>query len=172
MSDDVRLALVVGGVVMILIAILWRTLAVLGRRRRLHAGLAAIDPQDRAARRDRARRRRSPPVGAHPARARRPRDRSACLPRDPLAVARRQWEPVDTMRVRQLREWASQGARTRHGTDVSSFGPAVTRLSDMGGPRPPEPDAQPVAATTTEPAHAAPQPEEAGVSWHAEPNAP
>ena len=53
---------------------------------------------------------------------------------------------MDTLRVRQLREWASQELE-RHGASVSSFGPAVTRLSDMGGPRPPDADQAPAAAT-------------------------
>jgi hypothetical protein len=52
-----------------------------------------------------------------------------------LAVARRQWEPTGARRVGELRRWAAdQVATTGH---VTEFGPAVTRLADMGGPRPP-----------------------------------
>jgi hypothetical protein len=54
-----------------------------------------------------------------------------------LAIARRQWEPSGTARVGELRQWAR--AELEHqGFDVIAFGPAFTRLSDMGGPRLPE----------------------------------
>ena len=54
-----------------------------------------------------------------------------------LAVARRQWEPTGPPRVASLRRWASEELEFQ-GHPVSAFGPAVTRLADMGGPRPPE----------------------------------
>jgi hypothetical protein len=164
MSDDVRLALIVGGVLAIAIAILWRTAVVQGHRRRLRAGLEATDPQDRARAAivlvDEGLHRSANTLLTHVAREPDPRVNHAIA----LAVARRQWEPVDTPRVRQLRAWASEEL-TRHGPGVSSFGPAVTRLSDMGGPRPPDAEERPAPAP-------APQPEDVAVSWHAEPNAP
>ena len=58
-----------------------------------------------------------------------------------LAVAHRQWEPSGSARVLALRMWASKELETQ-GYDVSPFGPAFTRISDMGGPqRPPLPTA-------------------------------
>ena len=174
MSDDVRLGLIVGGIAAILIAILWRSLVVHGRRRRLRAGLEATDPQDRARAgivlADEGLHRSARTLLGHVARETDPRVCHAIA----LAVARRQWEPVDTLRVRQLREWASQELE-RQGASVSSFGPAVTRLSDMGGPRPPDADQAPGAPAATpapvaaEPASDAPQPDEIAVSWHADP---
>jgi hypothetical protein len=57
------------------------------------------------------------------------------------AVAHRQWEPGGSARVLALRMWASKELETQ-GYDVSPFGPAFTRISDMGGPqRPPLPTA-------------------------------
>ncbi len=50
-----------------------------------------------------------------------------------LAVARRQWEPTGARRVVELRRWAAEQVATTG--QVTEFGPAVTRLSDMGGPR-------------------------------------
>ncbi|HEV2993952.1 MAG TPA: hypothetical protein VG869_09940 [Acidimicrobiia bacterium] len=55
-----------------------------------------------------------------------------------LAIARRQWEPSGPPRVTQVRRWASDELGYQ-GQPVRSFGPAVTRLSDMGGPRLPQP---------------------------------
>jgi hypothetical protein len=58
-----------------------------------------------------------------------------------LAVAHRQWEPGGSARVLALRMWASKELESQ-GYDVSPFGPAFTRISDMGGPqRPPLPTA-------------------------------
>ena len=65
-----------------------------------------------------------------------------------LAVARRQWEPGGSARVSELRAWAR--AELEHqGFEVVAFGPAFTRLSDMGGPRLPErePQAAPASAS-------------------------
>jgi hypothetical protein len=186
-SDDVRLGLIVGGVVAIVLALLWRFLVLHERHRKLRAGLEAPDPQDRARAgivlADAGLHRSARTLLGHVARETDPRVCHAIA----LAVARRQWEPVNTLRVRQLREWASHEL-DRHGEGVSSFGPAVTRLSDMGGPRPPEADQAPapgpVATPPTAPATApvpepAPEPErepipaasppgEAGVSWRAD----
>jgi hypothetical protein len=54
-----------------------------------------------------------------------------------LAVAHRQWEPGGSERVLALRMWAARELGTQ-GYDVNPFGPAFTRISDMGGPqRPP-----------------------------------
>ena len=50
-----------------------------------------------------------------------------------LAVARRQWEPTGARRVVELRRWAADQVATT--AEVTEFGPAVTRLADMGGPR-------------------------------------
>lgn len=54
------------------------------------------------------------------------------------AVARRQWEPAGPPGVTELREWAASELTT-HGYNVTTFGPATTRLADMGGPRLPQP---------------------------------
>lgn len=54
-----------------------------------------------------------------------------------LTVGRRQWEPGSGRRATALRSWA--GAELlAHGVEVLPFGPAFTRLSDMGGPRLPK----------------------------------
>lgn len=73
-----------------------------------------------------------------------------------LAVAHRQWEPGGSKRVLALRTWAS-GELSTQGYDVNPFGPAFTRISDMGGPQRP-PRVPPTAAepTTSEPSAAAP----------------
>lgn len=56
-----------------------------------------------------------------------------------LAIARRQWEPTGPPRVARVRQWASEELN-RQGQRTQEFGPAVTRLSDMGGPRLPGPN--------------------------------
>jgi hypothetical protein len=56
-----------------------------------------------------------------------------------LAVARRQWEPSGSTPVSELRQW-TRAELEHQGFDVIAFGPAFTRLSDMGGPRLPERD--------------------------------
>jgi hypothetical protein len=151
-SDDVRLGLIVAGVAAVLLAVVWRFVVVSGRRRRIQKGLRASDPQDRARAGivlvDQGLHRSARVLLAHVATEQDVRVNHAIA----LAVARRQWEPVDTLPVRQLREWASRELEQR-GESISAFGPAVTRLSDMGGPRPP--DDQP-AAGTTEPATSGP----------------
>ena len=169
MSDDVRLGLVVGGAVAVMLAIAWRSFVVNGRRRRLRKGLQAPDPQDRARAGillvDEGLNRSARPLLGHVAREADPRVRHAIA----LAVARRQWEPVNTLRVRQLREWASQELASR-GEVVSPFGPAVTRLSDMGGPRPADdrPGSKPENDRFEEEAPASEHARPSGVSWHLE----
>lgn len=137
MSDAVRIGLIVGGVAAVLIALVWRSLVVNGRRRRMRKRLRSPDPQERARAGillvDEGLHRSARVLLAHVASEVDPRVCHAIA----LAVARRQWEPVDSLRVRQLREWAAQELE-RRGEDVHAFGPAVTRLSDMGGPRPPD----------------------------------
>lgn len=144
MSDDVRIGLIVGGIAAVLIALVWRSLVVNGRRRRIRKRLRSPDPQERARAGillvDEGLHRSARVLLAHVATEPDPRASHAIA----LAVARRQWEPVDSLRVRQLREWASQELE-RRGEQVAAFGPAVTRLSDMGGPR--LPDAKPTPAT-------------------------
>lgn len=62
------------------------------------------------------------------------------------AVARRQWEPAGLAGVADLREWAAATLAAR-GVPVAGFGPALTRLSDMGGPRRSGADRTPVLVT-------------------------
>ncbi len=170
MSDDVRLGLIVGGAIAIVIAIVWRSLVVRGRRGRASRGLESEDPQERAragiALVDEGLQRSARPLLAHVAREQDERVRHAIA----LAVARRQWEPVDTKQVTQLREWASIELE-QHGAPVHGLGPAVTRLSDMGGPRLPAPESGAPAASGGQPASTSPDdpsssgPE--GVHWRA-----
>jgi hypothetical protein len=54
-----------------------------------------------------------------------------------VAVARRQWEPAAAPGVADLRAWAATELDAR-GIPVEGFGPALTRLADMGGPRRPD----------------------------------
>lgn len=73
-----------------------------------------------------------------------------------LAVAHRQWEPGGSKRVLALRLWAARELTTQ-GYDVNPFGPAFTRISDMGGPARPTAPAAVVApgqSTDTAPAAA------------------
>jgi hypothetical protein len=167
MSDNVRIGLVVGGVAAVLLALLWRFLVVNGRRRRIRKRLRADDPQERARAGillvDEGLQRSARVLLSHVATEPDPRASHAIA----LAVARRQWEPVDSLRVRQLREWAAQELE-RHGEAVAAFGPAVTRLSDMGGPR--SPDEKPASAA---PGSVVPDPAEAPpAAAPAEPSAP
>ncbi len=50
------------------------------------------------------------------------------------SVALRQWEPSDRASVTRIREWSASHLIERGGA-VRRFGPAVTRLADMGGPQ-------------------------------------
>lgn len=54
-----------------------------------------------------------------------------------IGVSRRQWEPAGIGKVMDLRLWASRTLEL-YGVDVQRFGPALTRLADMGGPRRPD----------------------------------
>jgi hypothetical protein len=157
MSDNLRLGLIVAGVAAVALAIIWRLVVVNGRRRRIRKGLRATDPQDRARAGillvDEGLHRSARVLLAHVATEADARVNHAIA----LAVARRQWEPVDTLPVRQLREWAAKELEQR-GERVSAFGPAVTRLSDMGGPRPPDDRAPTATPEPAAPEPAAPEP--------------
>jgi hypothetical protein len=149
-SDTTTVVLIGAGVVAIGAAIVWRQAARHSRKaglvrrfaspmaeRRAQAGTDLVDlGLSRAAR----------PILAHVADEDDPRVRQAIA----LAVARRQWEPGGSARVAELRAWAR--AELEHqGFDVVAFGPAFTRLSDMGGPRLPE-SQSPVATGCESPA--------------------
>jgi HEAT repeats len=137
MSDDVRLGLVLGGAVLVLAALLWRYLHRRGQTHALLRQMEDTDPQVRARAGisliDLGLSRASRPLLAHVATE--PDDRVKLAVA--LAVGRRQWEPSNTKRVRQVREWAALELE-RQGQPMTAFGPAMTRLSDMGGPRPPD----------------------------------
>jgi hypothetical protein len=167
MSDGVR-GLIVGGVVAIVVAVLWRYAVLHGRRSRALRGLDALDPQDRAraaiALIDEGLQRSAEPILARLASEQDDRVRLAIAP----AVARRTREPVDTKQVTQLHHWASLELE-RQGRPVHTVDPAVTRLSDTGGSPPPEQDvtvAPSTAPPTSEP-HPEPSPKPGGVDWHA-----
>jgi hypothetical protein len=138
--------LVIGGGAAIVAAVIWRERT--GRRRlsRLTQQLDSTDPERRIASGQLA-------VSYGLTRAAR-----TLLPRveheeDPavragyaMAVAHRQWEPGGSKRVLALRMWAARELAAQ-GYDVNPFGPAFTRISDMGGPaRPVPPAAAPVPA--------------------------
>jgi hypothetical protein len=65
-----------------------------------------------------------------------------------VAVARRQWEPAAAPGVASLREWAAAELDAR-GIPVEGFGPALTRLADMGGPRRPDDGPRPKQEVTS-----------------------
>jgi hypothetical protein len=138
-ADPTALALVAAGGVAIGGAVAWRQVARHGRKRTLLRRLASPVP-DRRARAavdlvDLGLGRVAGPLLAHVA-----TEEDARVRRDlALAVARRQWEPNGSARVAELRQWA-RGELEHQGFDVVAFGPAFTRLSDMGGPRLPERD--------------------------------
>jgi hypothetical protein len=135
MSDDVRLGLVIAGAVLVVVAILWWLTSRRRRKRRLVRELRAADAQDRARAGirlvDLGLGRAARPLLDHVAGETDPRVRLAIA----LAVARRQWEPNNAPRVARLRDWASAELDAQ-GQPVEPFGPAMTRISDMGGPRP------------------------------------
>lgn len=126
------------GVIAIVVAIIWRA----GSRRRQISRfarlLASTDPQRRAEAAigltelglDRSAR----PLLEH-TRTETDPDVRVCIA---AAVARRQWEPGGPPGVTPLREWAA-AELADHGYNVTNFGPATTRLADMGGPRLPQP---------------------------------
>jgi hypothetical protein len=149
MLDDtvIDVVLISVGVIAIVVAIIWRAGSRRGQIDRLARLLESTDPQRRADAAvsitelglDRSAR----PLLAH-----------ARIETDPAvrvtiaaAVARRQWEPAGPPGVTQLREWAAAELATQ-GYNVTTFGPATTRLADMGGPR----LAQPLQPTATAPA--------------------
>ena len=152
MSDDIRLGLVVGGAALLVIAIVWRQTTHHRVRSALIRGLDAPEPQERA----RAAIQlieRGLPRAARPLLDLIPRENDARVRLAiALAVARRQWEPSNAPRVTTLRDWTSTELE-RQGQPVRAFGPAFTRIADMGGPRPagsgprpapqPEPEVQP-----------------------------
>jgi len=152
MAANTQLYLVAGGAAAIVLAILWRAAAHHNQTSRLTRRLrSAEEPADRAHAGneliDLGLRRVARPVLTAMA--------SECDARVcqsvALAVARRQWEPSGADRVAQLRRWAADELDTNG--DVTQFGPAVTRLSDMGGPRlpPRQPQGAPARPATTPP---------------------
>jgi hypothetical protein len=162
MSDDVRMGLVISGAALALIAILWWLTSRRRRKRRLVRQLRATDPQERA----RAGIRlvdlgfstATRPLLDHVSGETDARVRLAIA----LAVARRQWEPNNATRVARLRDWASVELE-QQGQAVEPFGPAMTRISDMGGPRPD--DQGPAKGPVTGPAKEAAVPEPS-IDWH------
>jgi hypothetical protein len=135
MKVDTQLMLIAGGAAAILLAVLWRYLARRHQVSRLSRRLvSANDPADRA-RAGNAIVELGLPRAANPtlrAMTQEPDDRVRLS--IALAVARRQWEPARAKRVVHLRGWASEELDFQ-GRPVHGFGPAVTRLADMGGPR-------------------------------------
>ena len=149
MNDEVRLGLIVGGAVIIALAIAWRTVVRRRRRGALIRQMRSSDPQTRA---------RGAiglvDLGLSPS----ARVLMRRLPNETddrvrlavsLAIARRQWEPSNAKRVLELRTWAGNELE-RQGQTVQPFRPALTRISDMGGPRPADldPHATPAPPST------------------------
>jgi hypothetical protein len=145
----VRLVIVVVGLIDIALACAWR---VGYRRRRLDELTQALDVSDPGARAraadalvrlglDRA----APPLLAHVDDETDAQVRATIA----LAVARRQWEPAAVPGVAALRAWAS-AEMDAQGIPVQGFGPALTRLADMGGPRRPDHGPRPAAAPEPE----------------------
>jgi hypothetical protein len=141
-ADPTTTALVAAGGVALGAALVWRLSARHLRKRSLVRRLASPTPESRVAAGtqlielglSRAAKPLLAYVGGEP---------DPDVRRDvALAIARRQWEPNGTAGVAELRQWA-RGELEHQGFDVVAFGPAFTRLSDMGGPRLPEraPDA-------------------------------
>lgn len=163
MSDNVRLGLVVGGAALLVVAVLWRLTTRHLVRRALDRALDAPEPQERA---------RAAiqlielglPRAARPLLDLVPRERDArVLLAISLAVARRQWEPSNATRVNTLRDWASTELE-RQGQPVRAFGPAFTRIADMGGPRPAGSGPRPAPAPRAEP-EPAPAPSPNAIAW-------
>jgi len=166
MRPDTQTLLLAGGAAACLLAVLWRFLARHHQISRLvHRLEGAVEPEERAragqALVDLGLRRAARPV-LH-AVEREPDDRVRLSLA--LAVARRQWEPVGPPRVASLRRWASEELDFQ-GRPVTSFGPAVTRLADMGGPRLPESARAPSSnAGDPRPDAADPDPASASPVW-------
>jgi hypothetical protein len=124
------------GIVAILIAIVWRYLARRARLARLDNRLRCNDEAAERARAGNALVELGLPRAAKPilrAMVQEPDDRVRLSVA--LAIARRQWEPARAKRVVTVRGWASEELDLQ-GRPVRGFGPAITRLADMGGPRP------------------------------------
>jgi len=156
MAANTQLYLIAGGAAAIVLAILWRGVGRHNQTSRLTRRLrSAEEPADRARAGNELvdlglRRAARPVLKVMPAE----RDARVCQS-VALAVARRQWEPSGVERVAQLRRWAADQLHTNG--DVTQFGPAVTRLSDMGGPRlPPRPPQGAPAGPATAPPVAPP----------------
>ncbi|HSO95687.1 MAG TPA: hypothetical protein VLV81_06570 [Acidimicrobiia bacterium] len=158
MKADTQLILVAAGAAAILLAIVWRFLA---RARQIHRLERALRGDGQPAERARA---GNTIVELGLARA--SKSVLQMMPKEPddrvrlsvaLAVARRQWEPTRAKRVVQVRAWASEELE-QHGRPVREFGPAVTRLADMGGPRNPNPPRRPNGANVQPEAPTAPTP--------------
>jgi hypothetical protein len=135
MKADSQMMLIAGGAAAIVLAGVWRYLARHRQLSRLSRRLqSANDPAERA-------RAGNAIIELGLPRAAKPTLRAVTQEPDPrvrlsiaLAVAKRQWEPTRAKRVRHLRGWASEELDFQ-GRPVHEFGPAVTRLADMGGPR-------------------------------------
>lgn len=137
MKVDAQLLLIAAGAAAIVLAIVWRFLARAHQIRRLNRVLRLDEqPPERA---------RAGNVIVTLGLARAAKSILRAMANEPddrvrlsvaLAIARRQWEPTRAQRVVQLRAWASEELEFQ-GRPVRPFGPAVTRLADMGGPRDP-----------------------------------
>jgi hypothetical protein len=163
MAPDTQTLLVAGGVAAIAGALVWRIVARHVETSRLTRQLAAHpDPAERARAGhglvDLGLRRAASPVLGDMQREHDDRVRRSVA----LAVARRQWEPTGPERVARLRRWASEELDYQ-GQTTQEFGPAVTRLSDMGGPRLAGPNGN-GGPGNGQPADAPP----AGVNWGAD----
>jgi hypothetical protein len=142
--DDtvLNVVLIASGVIAIVVAIIWR----MGSRRRQISRftrlLVSTDSERRAeaaiALTELGLDRSARPLLEH-ARVEEDPEVRICIA---AAVARRQWEPAGPPGVTPLREWAATELATR-GYNVTNFGPATTRLADMGGPRLPAAQALP-----------------------------
>jgi hypothetical protein len=146
----VRLVIVVTGLIDVALACAWR---VGYRRRRLDELTQALDAPEPEARARAAEAlvrlgldRAAPSLLGHVIDERDASVRAAIA----LAVARRQWEPAAVPGVADLRAWASTELDAQ-GIPVQGFGPALTRLADMGGPRRPDNGPRPAAVVEPEP---------------------
>ncbi len=142
-----NVVLITSGVIAIVVAIIWRTGS---RRRQINRFtrlLKSTDPHQRAgacvALTELGLDRSARPLLAHTRVELDPEVRIAIA----AAVARRQWEPAGPPGVTPLREWAAAELAAQ-GYNVTNFGPATTRLADMGGPRLPQAQHLPVSADT------------------------
>ena len=135
MAADTQVLLIGGGAVAIGGAVIWRILArhveITRLVRRLRNDAQAVErARGGNALVDLGLRRAAQPILRAMAAEPDPRVRRSVA----LAIARRQWEPTGPARVARVRQWASEELNSQ-GQRTQEFGPAVTRLSDMGGPR-------------------------------------